>query len=824
MVVQPRFVGVLLRGRSTWKNIAETDYLVLQHHPRQSINPFRIITRGFPHYRVAEGTSAEPLQAELERLSQLARASIEGKVTSKKISAWLKASSEHNNILALSRPEDHLQHDDSIDQDNIDHHHNDGDGYLSDSSFISNGDIIDPFTTHNRTRPLRRAISLEDLSSAASIHRQLHSSGLLHQSRLRPISSTPSHTTPSPAEIATSQPTRHPDFVPSTQPPNFGSSSASPSAITRTIQHMEFVPLKDRPQSDHDQDLEEEEDEDLDPYLLDRDRQDATNLPTPDVSPEELSDSSEDLVTQGELTETRSRRSFDTSNRQQRHNSYPGVGVAPPGDEDPSTWSWLKDSPFLDAFVSWIEGPDAVSQPKNQEKDKPNPWLDIPFQFIALLTYPEPDAKTGNKMTLNLVRETAFVRQRRRTLLMLTAYTLLVRYCSFDFFLVVLFASNCAMLFLMKNSGRMNVNMAKRAVRQRVGWAKQWAGSIFKRGNNTSSSNVNNGVSGTSTSHPSRPFITHRRGASQSALSVNMTQTESLQNIQTSSGGNSSSVTVVAETSPQMKRRGLFGKKVAVGGNHSHSASTSTVQGTALTNDSASVMTATTMTVPTAAKRRFFRRNQNNSLNNTSTMIPNNTSVPIPIPAPKSPSILPPTSKTTIPNAPLSCSPLTQSQSLPQLQFSPKKPLSPAPLSVVGSTSGNHEVNRSKKSSSPKLFERAPELQLNTKLPPMDPVSHLATPSPSTPPLFSGLSQLLNRSSSPSVSSLRPSQPSPTLLQSEIMEQGDRGMLLDVESELDKIFSEVQHASLPYSSSSDIQKSSGSGASEKSMATIQSVL
>jgi len=163
---------------------------------------------------------------------------------------------------------------------------------------------------------------------------------------------------------------------------------------------MEFVPLKDRPQSDHDQDLEEEEDEDLEPYLLDRDRRDATNLPTPDVSPEELSDSSEDLVAQGELTETRSRRSFDTSHHQHRHHTYPGLDVASPGEEDPSTWSWFKDSPFLDAFVNWIEGPDAVSQQKNQEKDKPNPWLDIPFQFIALLTYPEPDAKTGNKMTL----------------------------------------------------------------------------------------------------------------------------------------------------------------------------------------------------------------------------------------------------------------------------------------------------------------------------------------------------------------------------------------------------------------------------------------
>jgi len=51
MVVHPRLVGVLLRGRSSWRSVSETDYFVLQHHPRQLINPFRIITRGFPHYR-----------------------------------------------------------------------------------------------------------------------------------------------------------------------------------------------------------------------------------------------------------------------------------------------------------------------------------------------------------------------------------------------------------------------------------------------------------------------------------------------------------------------------------------------------------------------------------------------------------------------------------------------------------------------------------------------------------------------------------------------------------------------------------------------------
>lgn len=51
MVVQPRLVGNLIPGRSNWKAIGQTDIFVLQHHPRQAARAYRIITRGFPHYR-----------------------------------------------------------------------------------------------------------------------------------------------------------------------------------------------------------------------------------------------------------------------------------------------------------------------------------------------------------------------------------------------------------------------------------------------------------------------------------------------------------------------------------------------------------------------------------------------------------------------------------------------------------------------------------------------------------------------------------------------------------------------------------------------------
>lgn len=56
---------------------------------------------------------------------------------------------------------------------------------------------------------------------------------------------------------------------------------------------------------------------------------------------------------------------------------------------------WFNASPILDAIVGWVEGPRAA-----KKSDKPNPILDIPFQFIALLTYPEPDPKASNKMSL----------------------------------------------------------------------------------------------------------------------------------------------------------------------------------------------------------------------------------------------------------------------------------------------------------------------------------------------------------------------------------------------------------------------------------------
>ncbi|KAF9571984.1 hypothetical protein EC968_010461 [Mortierella alpina] len=618
---------------------------------------------------VAEGDSVALLQQELEFLSRMARVSIQGKVTSKKISTWLKSTFELNSILAINRQGDHLLHpEDHQDTLDHDHLHHDADGYLSDSSSLSNEELTD-----HDTRPLRRAISLEDLSSAAAIHRQLHNSGLLQTSRLRPRQRSHQRQHPS---TTTSQRYITSFAEPITRP----ASSASiyhrhqRSREGGSDMELSYVPLKDRPHSA--MSLRNDHSKRLSSYTLQEDHAANSSLPTPDASPEELSDSSDELVIiQGELLEeTKMTRSAERLRAQIRQNTLPGavVGTHPEteaeteartsgdislhGEIESGSWNWLTDAPFIDALVNWIEGPEHPLQQKSQEKDKPNPWLDIPFQFIALLTYPEPDPKSGNKPSLAVVRETAFVRQRRRTLLMLTAYTLIVRYCSFDFFVVVLFASNCAMLFLMKNSGRMNVNMAKRAVRQRVGWAKQWAGGIFKRGgnHNNGSSAVANASSHQHQHQHSGHASTASAGNSRQLYgsSQAITTADSIRNSQPSPAPGDSGAQASAETSPQMKRRGLFGKRVAVSATGSHSSPSlgnpsvpasvtstpaiashgSSSSSSATHGDGASIMTGTTQ------KKRFFRRNNNSTQSSGSTSITSAPAVapasaPIPIPS-----------------------------------------------------------------------------------------------------------------------------------------------------------------------------------------------
>ncbi|KAI1315263.1 hypothetical protein EDD11_001044 [Mortierella claussenii] len=636
------------------------------------------------HETVAEGDSVELLQEELAFLSRMARVSIQGKITSKKISTWLKSTFERNSILAIEPPEGHLANLEATQDDLDPHHQQDADGYLSDSSYISQGDMTDvAYSTHHikTRRPLRRAISLEDLTAAASSlhHYHHHHSSSLQSNRLQSKQTTASHL------LHDTALSHHLLLHPTERP----ASSASiyhrrPHSRATDQGDLSIVPSKDNRHPNPAMAVVKDD-------SYGHEHVDHGSLPTPEVSPEELSESSEELVViQGELLEeARSARIHHDRMRPTLHGSFPetqlGVGAATGGEgtlTETATiaetingggeammapLTWLTDSPFIDALVNWIEGPDHPVQQKNQDKDKPNPLMDIPLQFIALLTYPEPDPKNGNKMTLAMVRETAFVRQRRKTLLMLTIYTLVVRYCSFDFFLVVLFASNCAMLFLMKNSGRMNVNMAKRAVRQRVGWAKQWAGGIFKRGGGGGSVSNSHGNSNALGSKQQQQQYSNGSPLMHTGGSQSPSTADFARQLQGSPvNGENTSPGATVEGSPQMKRRGLFGKRRTVDNTSSssssanalHHMSSPSVQAVHVSVPSSlhgnsspqfdgysivsSVPTAagnaSTSTTATTQKRRFFRRNNNShssgsisyngiSTNNSQTIVASSNSV-----------------------------------------------------------------------------------------------------------------------------------------------------------------------------------------------------
>ncbi|RKO85201.1 hypothetical protein BDK51DRAFT_48244, partial [Blyttiomyces helicus] len=125
----------------------------------------------------------------------------------------------------------------------------------------------------------------------------------------------------------------------------------------------------------------------------------------------------------------------------------------------------------LGIISEWLE---AIE--KNGEQPNGNFWAIIQ-RFISWLKVPEVEA--GKHASMYTIKERNLVRQRRITLLAVTAYSILLRYVSFDFFIFLLFVSNATLLYALKNSRRLNVQMAKRTVKQRVGWAKQYLGGIL---------------------------------------------------------------------------------------------------------------------------------------------------------------------------------------------------------------------------------------------------------------------------------------------------------------------------------------------------------
>ncbi|KAF9934482.1 hypothetical protein FBU30_001975 [Linnemannia zychae] len=318
---------------------------------------------------------------------------------------------------------------------------------------------------------------------------------------------------------------------------------------------------------------------------------------------------------------------------------------------------WLNAAPLLDALVNWIEGPPNRPQPKKNPNEKPNPILEIPFQFIALLTYPEPDPKAGDKMSLATL-------------------------------------TNVVLSFY--NSARMNVNMAKRAVGQRVGWAKQWAGGFFKRSNGgLANSNMN--YTGNETM-PLQQGITASNASSNKSVSYISSTAQTSESMMLRSGETSTSIIgekldSTQDNSPLIKRRGLFGKRknYTVSLAPSQSVANSSIVsptsaiGDGLNGDDVSVMTGRT-------KRGFFKRSTNNSSASRSATAPPSTIIDAQSPTPTTPkrpihsstptsavtTILPSKNGITI----LSTSPQPQSQSLSQLDLAMLPPRSPSPSAL----------------------------------------------------------------------------------------------------------------------------------------------
>ncbi|RIA89254.1 hypothetical protein C1645_876855 [Glomus cerebriforme] len=401
MFVRPSLVGGTL-GRSNWKSIKESSYFVLQQRGnnastqqnnnnnnkrRQHYTEYRIITKGFPHYRVSDHDDLNHIKEAFDILHQEVLPEVEGKKTSKKILKQLKSWCASNENLTLPSDEE-------------------GDGYATDTS-----------------------ITPEEGNSSNEIEDQDND----HYPLISP-------------EVNISS--------------NSSSSSKSENA--------------------------------------------ALISPTTPISNDTNHKGKSKIITVGDDNDIPEQLDSDYSEVIQSSDGSDNEGGA--GDENNINHNGGLISfgaSVLDSLMGWLEGPplegaaavSSSSRPviNNPSNNKNQTILDIPMQFIDLLTYPEIDPKASKKASFAVLREISFVKQRRKVLFLLTLYMFLIRLCSFDLFLVLVFVSNCAMLFLMKNSGKVNVTMAKRAVRQRIGWAKQWAGSLFK--------NRTNNIAQNSTSH-----------------------------------------------------------------------------------------------------------------------------------------------------------------------------------------------------------------------------------------------------------------------------------------------------------------------------------
>ncbi|RKP12911.1 hypothetical protein BJ684DRAFT_16650, partial [Piptocephalis cylindrospora] len=432
MWTPPSLVGSLVR--SSWKTMGSTEYFYLQrNHSKRSGTttstgqqrwPLRIITRSFPHYRLAQGWEEKGMLDGLDLLTDGVRSSAEaeGKMGSKRLARWFRA-------------------------------------------FVTSSTPI-PMMCEDPSYPMGSLIITG--------------------------SSDPIVSSPHPRNSMTDS-----DSLVMTEDED----EEGEEEEEEEEEEDDFIEEEEEEDAEEEEDGEDDEEDEEDDEANQTQKARSALILCPSPPPTPLQTNSKDLShspssspspPQGKpMKKSQSLLVRLPSSSQNQSSSNKSNS-----SWDASTPSSTQVTPILldliQVIQQWFMGGPSLSEdkstntslPSNKKRSsspgRPIPWYEFPLHFVFLLTLPDP-AKKG-KVSMRILRETALVHQRRRVLLTLTVVALLFRYASLDLFLILLFISQCTLLFLMKHSTQVNVTLAKRSVRQRVGWAKQWAGTFWSRG------------------------------------------------------------------------------------------------------------------------------------------------------------------------------------------------------------------------------------------------------------------------------------------------------------------------------------------------------
>ncbi|CAG8522581.1 547_t:CDS:2 [Paraglomus brasilianum] len=374
MFVAPRLVGSL--GRSNWKTLQDSPYFWLQQRgqnqaegngKRRHVPEYRIVTRRFPHYRVAHSDDYSQAQESFAILHDEVVSEIEGKKTSKKILKQVRAWIEKNNL-------DNLVFDE--------------DGYASDSSG-SNEDVASSVEAFDITEATKDGIA----SSSSDMSPQKRSSA----------------------------------------PVENGLRHGGAEDIARNSDVSEYDEDNSSSGEGRDNHVHSIVDKSLAKSRRDKRKSSSTLSPTDSAANTAITSSIEDY------------------------------------------WPFLTS--LVDSLMQWVEGPavEKLARRNNvgHQGNKDPGLLNIPLHFIALLTYPEIEPNTKVSLT-GFFRPTTSSR---------AIYFIDLPSPNSHMLLGLVF---CVAVFEQLRDAFPHEEFG--AVRQRIGWAKQWAGALFR--NRTPSSSV----------------------------------------------------------------------------------------------------------------------------------------------------------------------------------------------------------------------------------------------------------------------------------------------------------------------------------------------